>query len=630
MEQIEPRLLLTAYTLDSISLPPPYPNGENPQSHVAIDASGNIFGTTQYGGIGGEGVVYEIPFGTHALTTLVSFNGPNGAYPSAGLTLDSKGNLFGATIRGGAYNDGTIFEIPHDTLTLTTFAAFDGNAGIAPQGDLVFDPSGNLYGTTLLGGVNNVGMVFEIPSGTHTITTVANFSTTSGDYPYVGVTLDLLGNLFGLTSSGGANGRGAIFMIAHGSSTINPIINFTSTVSLQPYDALTADHSGNIFGAMYAGTTNLTCSVFEIAVGTTVLTTLTTFNIEGPYGSLTVDSIGNLFGTINDASYDSVVEIAHGTNAVSTLARFYPSGPNNLNGGLILDSSGNVFGAASGGGTGNIGAVFEIAHGTNSVTTLANFMSVSGNDVLGGVTLDANGNIFGTAYNGGASNDGTVFEIPNGQTTANTLVTLDGTNGLNSKASLTLDSSGNLFGTSSGLPLGPGGIFEIPNGASSVTNLGGVISKGLQTHVIFDSSGNLFGDNFNEVFEIARGTSNAVTVANFTGPSGRIPNGLVIDPSGNLFGTMSQAVADGGGTLFEIVHGSSSVTTLASFNTTTGTGPSSDLTLDSNGNLFGTAEYNGPGGRGTVFELAHGSNVITTVIAFDGTNGGAPCWRSGA
>ena len=100
--------------------------------------------------------------------------------------------------------------------------------------------------------------------------------------------------------------------------------------------------------------------------------------------------------------------------------------------------------------------------------------------------------------------------------------------------------------------------------------------------------------------------------------------GVILDASGDLFGTTSAGGASGDGTLFEIVSGSNAITTLASFNGSNGASPQADLTRDSNGNLFGTAFSGGANNFGTVFELPVGGDAITTLASFNGSNGVNP------
>ena len=203
--------------------------------------------------------MFEVAAGTHTLTTLATFTGTNGANPYAGLVEDSSGNLFGTTYYGGASNDGTVFEVAAGTHTLTTLVTFTGTNGANPDAGLVEDTSGNLFGTTASGGASNDGTVFEVAAGTHTLTTLATFTGTNGGEPYAGLVEDSSGNLFGTTYNGGASNDGTVFEIAAASTTSttltfnytvaagqsDPRLDYTSTSALTLSGGTIQNASGN-------------------------------------------------------------------------------------------------------------------------------------------------------------------------------------------------------------------------------------------------------------------------------------------------------------------------------------------------------------------------------------------------
>ena len=154
-------------------------NGTEPNYDLYIDASGNLFGTTMSGGANGKGTVFEVPAGTNNLVTLYSFSSATGIIPIGGVIEDSSGDLFGTTNRGGTNNDGTVFELMAGTYTLNTLASFAGSNGSVPPASLYEDSSGDLFGTTLNGGFENNGTVFEVAAGSNTITTLVTFTGTA-------------------------------------------------------------------------------------------------------------------------------------------------------------------------------------------------------------------------------------------------------------------------------------------------------------------------------------------------------------------------------------------------------------------------------------------------------------------
>src|SRR5439155_1279821 len=154
----------------------------------------------------------ELAQGSNTIANLASFLGSSsGANPAAMLVADQSGNLFGTTANGGASRDGTVFEVAAGSHTITTLASFYVSHGASPYADLVADSDGNLFGTTSSGGARGVCTVFEVAAGSHTITTLATFNGINGAYPYAGLVEDQSGNLFGTTLQGGVWNKGTVF-----------------------------------------------------------------------------------------------------------------------------------------------------------------------------------------------------------------------------------------------------------------------------------------------------------------------------------------------------------------------------------------------------------------------------------
>jgi uncharacterized repeat protein (TIGR03803 family) len=211
------------------SFPASPTDGEDPYAGVIIDAAGNLYGTTQQGGAYGYGTVFElIPTsgGAWAEKLLHSFkdDGTDGENPFAGLVLDAAGNLYGTTAGGGTYNNsGTVFELTpagDGSWTETVLHDFNNNGmdGFSPEASLTFDRAGNLYGTTQHGGAYDEGTVFELTptnGGSWTETVLHSFagSPDDGANPMAGLVFDASGILYGTTNSGGTYTSGTVFEI---------------------------------------------------------------------------------------------------------------------------------------------------------------------------------------------------------------------------------------------------------------------------------------------------------------------------------------------------------------------------------------------------------------------------------
>ncbi len=634
LERLETRITPSATTLASFIAPA----GLAPQAAVIMDGSGNLYGTTSAGGAAGDGTVFELAQGSVAPTALASFNGVNGKVPLAGLIMDSSGNLFGTTSQGGAYGYGTVFELAHGSGTITTLASFNGVNGARPLAAPIMDSSGNLFGTTSAGNATGYGTVFELAHGSGTITTLASFNGANGRLPNAGLIMDRSGSLYGTASQGGAYGYGTVFELATGTGTITTLASFNRTNGSAPSAGLIMDSSSNLYGTTVSGGTANDGTVFMLAHGTGVITTLASFsgaNGANPYATLIMDGSDNLYGTTNlggASQLGTVFELANGSSAITTLASFSGySGRFGPRPGLIMDSTGDLFGTTQGGGTSNNGSVFELTHGSGAITTLASFNETEGAVVEAGLIMDSRGNLFGTASSGGDANDGTIFELAKGSGTVTTLASFNGANGAQPQCTLITDSNGNLYGTTShGGISSDGTVFELAHGSSNITVLASFNgTNGAQpvAGLSMDKNGNLYGttalgsaSNDGTVFELASGSGTITTLASFNGTNGAQPvTALVMDGSGNLYGTASLPSANSDSTIFELAQGSHTITDLAACGVSYGA-----LILDSSGNLYGTSSQAGAFDGGSIFELAHGSSAIATLASFNGTNGADP------
>jgi uncharacterized repeat protein (TIGR03803 family) len=640
MEQLETRLTPSLSTLSSFLAPA----GAFPSGGLVMDSSGNLYGTTPATGPSNDGTIFEVAHGSGAVTTLASFNGVNGATPTGGLIVDGSGNLYGTTDGGGANGangNGTIFELAHGSGTITTLAVGYWFPGADTPSGLVMDSTGNLYGTT------DDGEVFELAHGSGTINILASFNGANGSAPFSALIVDGSGNLYGTTAYGGANGDGTVFEVAQGSGTISTLATFDGSDGSDSVAPLIMDSSGNLYGTARGGTgysPNISYgTVFEVAQGSGTITTLATFsgtNGAFPTAGLVRDTSGNLYGT----SDDTVFEVAQGSGTITTLMQASVNGANSVypSGALIMDSSGNLYGTTNGGANG-VGAVFELAPGSGAISTLASFLAPNGAVPHGGLIVDSSGNLYGTTSTGGPSGAGTVFEMAPGTGTITTLAAFNGTNGASPLGALTMDGNGNLYGTTNaGGASGDGTVFELAHGSGTITTLATFNgANGLDPlgGLIRDNSGNLYGATIDggasgqgTVFEVVHGNSTITTLASFNVANGENPSGaLIVDGNGNLYGTAGEGGARGYGTVFELAHGSGTITTLASFGTlgqypyfADGAYPSGGLILDGSGNLYGTAAEGGASDEGTVFELVHGSRTITTLASFNGANGAYP------
>ena len=259
-------------------------HGSYPTGSLTADSAGNLYGTTFWGGDGGlygPGTVFEVPksiTGYGAPITLYSFNGTDGANPAGSLILDSANEIFGTTKLGGSNGDGTVFEINRTATGLintTTLVSFDGGNGANPLGDVVADANGNLFGTTSVGGDYGDGTVFEIPKmdGHYSpAITIVSFTGTNGANPVGSLIIDAAGDLYGTTKGGGDSGDGTVFKISNSGTvshpmfagTVDTLVSFNGADGGNPLGSLFADDAGNLFGTTNDGGTSAYGTIFEL------------------------------------------------------------------------------------------------------------------------------------------------------------------------------------------------------------------------------------------------------------------------------------------------------------------------------------------------------------------------------
>jgi uncharacterized repeat protein (TIGR03803 family) len=249
-------------------------DGANPEARLVMDADGNLYGTTINGGASDAGVAFELAPGLTE-TVLHSFCAQSGCAdgynPEAGLVMDADGNLYGTTRNGGAPDAGVVFKLATDGTyaVLYRFCQQSGCAdGYWPSADLTIDAAGNLYGTTFGGGAYgtyNGGVVFKLaPDGTYTVlhTFCSQSGCVDGSNPVASLSMDAAGNLYG-TASGGGTGTipgGVVFELTP-DGTYTVLHNFCSQAACVdgtgPGAGLIMDAAANLYGIAGGGASNL-------------------------------------------------------------------------------------------------------------------------------------------------------------------------------------------------------------------------------------------------------------------------------------------------------------------------------------------------------------------------------------
>ncbi len=300
-------------------------DGADPIARVVFGPNGTLYGTTEFGGRNcgeGCGAVFNLrPPATLCKTVLCpwtetviySFAGSgDGANPGYGeLTFDQAGDIYGTTYFGGNNAQGVVYKLTSSNGSWTESAihTFSGASdGENPYSSVVFDASGNLYGTTFAGGAHGYGTVFQLtPSGSGwTENTLYAFqSSTDGGKPFGGIVFDSTGNLYGATSSAGSgNGGTAYELTADDNWAFSLLYSFTGSAYLPgAYDSLTMDPAGNLYGTTAKDGAHGLGSVFKLTRSNGGWTETDLYEFASgsggsiPYGNVLIDASGNLYGT---------------------------------------------------------------------------------------------------------------------------------------------------------------------------------------------------------------------------------------------------------------------------------------------------------------------------------------------
>jgi uncharacterized repeat protein (TIGR03803 family) len=346
-----------------------------PPQGVVVDENDNLYGTTFDGGSFDRGAVFELT-SSGAFTTLYSFTGgTDGSFPYAGVVLDSKGNLYGTTSQGGVAGYGTIFKVTLSGTETVLHSFSCGSEPCYPQRGVVLGPNGSLFGTAYPGGTFSFGSVFEL-TASGTFTTLYSFrGGTDGNVPNQGIVLDKSGNVYGTTDVGGTAGFGTVFKVSpSGTETVLHSFAPNGKDGFYPAGGVTLDSKDDIYGTTASGGAIGVGTVFKVTPsGTETLLHSLTGGKDGinPEANLVFDKNGNLYGTTAyGGSFDlgMVFELTP-SGVETTLHSFADNGTDgyfSFQAGLTIDKSGNLYGTTQNGGTSNpacthgCGVVFKI------------------------------------------------------------------------------------------------------------------------------------------------------------------------------------------------------------------------------------------------------------------------------
>jgi len=395
-------------------------DGRTADSGLVADSQGNLYGTTFNGGPNAFGSVYElIPAnaGTWREVVLYNFTGSDGAFPIASLTFDSQGNLYGTTQLGGLgvcstsggqnLGCGVVFKLVKTQTGWQESTVYEFqpgvNKGVIPAGGVIFDSTGNLYGTTWAPGVQGDyifdragrspqantywgcslpgcgGTVYKLAptqSGWQETDVYAFTGASDGSSSVANLVIDNAGNLYGTTPYGGGGncqyGCGTVFEVNPASGTETVLHAFGGSDGGYPMGALTVDASGNFYSTTSTGGAHNKGNVFELMKSGQQWQATTLYDFTGSTGGASPNS------------------------------------------GVIFDNNGNLYGAATEGGTNDVGTLYALVPNGGSWTqvVLHQFKAQSNDGQLpfGPPTLWHNW-LIGATEGGGLHSEGAVYQV---------------------------------------------------------------------------------------------------------------------------------------------------------------------------------------------------------------------------
>jgi len=411
-------------------VPDPQPG---PDSGVILDHDGNLYGATPYGGAGG--MIYKLD-GAGKHTVLYGFPPASGGTAAVGpLMQDRVGAIYGATYEGGTANAGVVYKLDPRGRETVLYTFTGGADGSGPTGPLVRDSAGNLYGTTIRGGLafgsHGFGVAYKLdPAGHQTV--LHSFSGQADGALPSSVVLDSSGNLYGTAAEGGAGSKtgiqeGVVFEI-DSSGAFRVLYSFTGlSDGGQPQAGVIRDSGGNLYGTTWSGGEYDGGTVFMLAP-TGDETVLHSFSggTDGanPSGGVARDRAGNLYGTT--ANYGVLPGgkegegVAFRLGADEAFATLYTFPGGAAGGGplvgVVCDTAGNLYGTAPSGGQpgcggSGCGILFRVSP-SGTETVLHSFTGGSdGGLPYFGVTLDPSGNLYRTTSAGGAGQGGVLYQV---------------------------------------------------------------------------------------------------------------------------------------------------------------------------------------------------------------------------
>jgi uncharacterized repeat protein (TIGR03803 family) len=631
-------------------------SGAQPQGRLLSGSDGFLYGTTPFGGSNGFGTIFRIKQDGAGFTVLHQFAGPeDGSTPYAGVIEGKDGFLYGTAYSGGADGLGTIYKMSKDAATFQVLWGFGASLGDGGNSDaeLLEASNGFLYGTTTSGGKNGGGTVFRIMRGGDKYSTIRDFSMrTAGDGELPNSSLiegpNQEGFLYGTTDLGGSNDVGTVYKISADGSTFKLLLQPSSVIgSPEGIKGGVVLKDGLLYGVSQYGGTNDFGTVFRLdreGGNLGIIRHFQQFNDANyPVSGLLAASDGYLYG----------VSPVGGTNNLGTVFRLDPANPGGTYQAIkhfgsfqsdgrapaagLIEASNLLFTVTTQGGASGDGAVVRMNRDGTDARVVFGFSAAGGDGFTldQSVYIDPAGFIYGVTRDGGSKGGGTLYRIDRsggGYTVLHDFGT-GSTNLFNPAGPVVGDGSGNLFGTAlGGGESGLGGVYGIGTngmGFRVVRSFTTTVGDGQQPSgsLLIGGDGALYGttrlggsSSTGAVYRLTVDGLQFRVLHSFIDAvnDGAGPRNGVVDSGNDLFGVTPYGGSTDWGTIFRTDRfRGTNYSILHHFGATAtdGLDPSGGLLKASDGRLYGVTRVGGASGFGTVFRYDPSNSGYTVLLS---------------
>jgi uncharacterized repeat protein (TIGR03803 family) len=630
-------------------------DGKDPLGALLEGSNGILYGTTSTGGASNAGTIFRLNKDGSGYAILWHFaSGTDGSGPEASLIQGSDGLLYGTTAFGGGKRAGTVFRINPDGNGYNVLYRFGtGTDGVFPIAPLVEASDGLLYGTTFAGGTSdNFGVVFKLSkegAGFNVLRRFTGQAGNDGSAPRRALLEGTNGALYGMTSFGGSADSGTVFKLNKDGSAYTLLREFSGTDGdgADPEGGLAMGRDQVLYGTTEAGGTNDSGTVFKLKQDGTDYSVIHQFTgnemAAAPATSVVEGSDGLLSGTAILGSINAsgtVFKLNKEGGSYEVLRKFL--GSTSTDGerplaSLIEGSDGALYGTTLAGGTTNNGTVFRVKKDESNFSILHSFTGIAGDGIeaRSALTEGSDGTLYGTTERGGSNQNGTIFKLNKDGSGYSVLHSfLGGNDGAEPIGALLEGADGLLYGTTTGGLTSHGTIYKLSKNGSGYAVIRKFVSptdaSSPNAGLIQASDGLFYGTTpyggsvgAGTIYRFGMNGAGYKLIRSFTGgDDGFTVLAPVLEGSdGFLYGTDNFGGKGGWGTVFKLGKDGTGFVVLHSFDNTDGQGanPQGALVQGSDGILYGTTSSAGKDNGGTVFKLAIDGSGYAVLHSFNST-----------